>query len=195
MGRTIELTAETFARLQKHAVPLVDTLETVVNRILDVYEKSGATRKDEDLESDVDLAPVGDIKDYSWSSPPGLTHTKVLTAVFGKVRLSRADTNWNGILNEAVRIAKNRAKSEDDFKRLILVNFVMGRKEDEGYRFLPDIGVSVQGQDANAAWKATAYIAKQVKCPFEIIFTWRMKEEAAHPGTTGRFSYQLVRFI
>jgi hypothetical protein len=45
---------------------------------------------------------------------------------------------------------------------------VKGKKEDEGYRYLADVNLSVQGQDANAAW------AKQLNCPFEVIFAWRM---------------------
>jgi hypothetical protein len=195
MPHTIELTAETFARLQKHAIPLVDTFESLVNRILDIYEKNGGPEKDDELGSDGDLAPVGEIKDFKWASPPDLTHTKVLAAEFCKVRLSKTDVSWNGLLNEAIRIAKKRTKSEDEFKRLILVNFVMGKKDDEGYRYLADIGVSVQGQDSNAAWKAVFYIAKQLGCQFEVVFTWRMKKEAAHPGITGRFTYQRVRLI
>jgi hypothetical protein len=196
MLRKIELTAETFTRLQKHAVPLVDTFETLVNRILDVYEKNNGPGKDEESDSDSDFTTfVGDVKDFSWGSPPDLTHTKVLAAEFCKVRLSRADATWNGILNEAIRVAKKRTRSEDEFKRIILVNFVVGKKEDEGYRYLADIGISVQGQDANAAWKAAAYIAKQLKCPFEVTFTWRMKEDAAHPGITGRLTYHRVRLI
>jgi hypothetical protein len=92
-------------------------------------------------------------------------------------------------LDEAIRAAKKRAKSDDDLKRLILVNTAVGKKEDEGYRYLSDAHISVQGQDSNAAWKAVFYIAKQLGIPFEVIFTWRAKEGAAFPGVTGRFNY------
>jgi hypothetical protein len=51
---------------------------------------------------------------------------------------------------------------------------VKGKKEDEGYRYLADVNLSVQGQDANAAWKGASHMAKQLNCPFEVIFAWRM---------------------
>lgn len=188
----IELSPPTFERLQKFAIPLVDTPEKLINRILDVYENSSASIEDV---SDRDIVPTQTIRDFDGTSPPNLTHTKVLVAEFCKIRLSKADANWNGLLNEAIRFAKKKAASDEEFKRLILVNFIMRKKEDEGYRYLDDVGVSVQGQDANAAWKAACYIAQQLGCSFEIVFTWRNKEEAAYPGVTGRFVRRLKRFI
>jgi hypothetical protein len=63
-----------------------------------------------------------------------------------------------------------------------------GRKEDEGYRFMPEIGLSIQGQDANSAWRGARHIARQLGIPVETEFLWRHKEGAAFPGVTGRLS-------
>lgn len=68
------------------------------------------------------------------------------------------------------------------------MNFVDGQKNDEGYRYLPDVGISIQGQDANGAWKAACYIAQQLGFPLTVTFVWREKEGAAFPGVTGRFT-------
>ncbi len=179
----MQVSAATIERLQKHAKPFVDTVDSVINRILDRYEGSSS-----DLSNDGgEVSAIGTIRDFDPASPPDLTHTKMLSLVFDSHGFPRSDTTWNALLNEAICLARKNAKSDDQLKRLILVNYVKGRKEDEGYRHLADADLSVQGQDANAAWKATYHIACQLQVSFEVIFTWRTKEGAAHPGVTGRF--------
>jgi len=76
--------------------------------------------------------------------------------------LEHSQVNWNGLLVAAIREAKARAKSPSEFKRLVIVNFVDGQKTDEGYRFLSDVGISVQGQDADSSWRAACHIAQQL---------------------------------
>jgi hypothetical protein len=117
------------------------------------------------------------------ASPPSLKHTKLLSAELNGKLLRNC--NWNALLVEAVRAAKARAKSPDELRTLIIVPFLTNKKEKEGYKFLPDIGLSVQGQDANAAWKASYHIAKQLGLAIKAEFFWRHKGDAAHPGETG----------
>ena len=74
-----------------------------------------------------------------------------------------------------------------DLKKLVIVNFVEGEKSNEGYRFLSDVGLSVQGQDANGAWKAACHVAQQLGRELKAVFIWREKEGAAFPGVTGEF--------
>ena len=85
------------------------------------------------------------------------------------------------------REAKATAKSSADLKKLVTVNFVEGQKSDEGYRFLSDVGLSVQGQDANGAWKGACHTARQLGRELKAVFIWRDKEGAAFPGITGEF--------
>ncbi len=184
MSDPLQLSPNTIARLQKHAKPFVDTVDTVINRILNIYEENS----NQDSNDEADFGTAKKIRDFLITSPPDLTHTKVLSVEFNNRKFPRSDTTWNALLNEAICIAKKKAKSEDELRRLILVNYVKGKKEDEGYHYLPDANLSVQGQDANAAWRATYHIIDQLSCTFEVIFAWRMKEGASHPGTTGRFA-------
>jgi hypothetical protein len=95
--------------------------------------------------------------------------------------------NWNGMLKQAVRLAKSRVKTADDLKRIVIVNFVPGKREGDGYEYLADADVSVQGQDANNAWRGTLHVAQQLGLPIEVVFLWRRKDNAAFPGETGRF--------
>lgn len=179
----MDLSPNTFSRLQIHAVPLVDTIESVINRLLDFYEsKEGAPSQVEAL------GKKETIRQFNPSAPPDLTHTKVLSIEFQGKALERGDNNWNGLLNAAVRAAKSSAKTNSEFKKLIVINFVEGQKTDEGYRYLADVGISVQGQDANGAWKGACHIAQQLGLPLVATFVWREKESAAFPGMNGRMS-------
>ena len=183
MSPSVDLSPVTFTRLQAHAVPLVDTIESVINRLLDAYETKSGTP----------VAPAADggeastVRQFNPNTPPNLRHTKVLAIEFGGKPLPRGEANWNGLLNSAIREARAKAKSSADLKRLVIVNFVEAEKSNEGYRFLSDIGLSVQGQDANGAWKGACNVAQQLGCELQATFVWREKEGAAFPGTTGQF--------
>ncbi len=183
MVPSVELSSQTFARLQTHAVPLVDNIETVITRLIDFYEaRDGAPAA-----SGADGAD-GKVRQFNPLSPPVLTHTKVLAVEFCGKPLEHAQANWNGLLNAAVREAKGRAKSAAEFKQLVLIPFTDGKKVDEGYRFLSELGISIQGQDANGAWKAACHIAQKLALPLAVTFVWREKEGAAFPGVTGRLA-------
>src|SRR5947209_11729353 len=153
MADPLELSQATIARLQKYAKPFVETVDSVINRILDDYEKTSRGGGEMEIEAEVQPSPIEAIRDFDPADPPNLTHTKVVSVRFNGTRLSRADTNWNALVNEAVRFAVKSLKKEENLKRAILANFVFGKKENDGHRYLPDVNVSIQGQDANSAWK------------------------------------------
>lgn len=184
MSPSVELSPATFGRLQSLAIPLVDTIESVINRLIDAYEQQGKGPA---------AAEGGDgqnVRVFNPNTPPDLTHAKILGVSFDGKPLGRRQDNWNGLLNVAVREAKSRAKSEAEFKELMVVNHVPGEKTDEGYRPLPGTGISVQGQDANGAWRAVCHIAQKLGCQVSIKFAWREKEGAAFPGVTGQLALQ-----
>lgn len=182
MSPSVDLSPATFSRLQTHAVPLVDTLESVINRLLDAYEVKSGTPVPSAASGE-----AGAVRQFNPNTPPSLTHTKVLAVEFNGKPLERGEANWNGLLNAAVRAARAKAKSSAELKRLLILNFVEREKSDEGYRFLSDIGLSVQGQDANGAWKGACHVAQQLGYDLKVTFIWRDKEAAAFPGTTGQF--------
>ena len=73
-------------------------------------------------------------------------------------------------------------------KELIRVNSVLGKKEDQGYRYLASVGVSVQGQDSNSAWKAVSHIAKVMHLPVNVLFVWYENQKATYPGQTRKLT-------
>jgi hypothetical protein len=185
MTPAVELSPQTFARLQAHAVPLVDNIESVINRLADYYETKGGAPIAASANGGGDLKNA---RQFSPVTPPDLTHTKVLAIEFNGKPFEHGRVNWGGLLLATIREAKSKAKSPNDFKRLVVVAFVERQKEDEGYKFYSDLGISVQGQDANASWRAACHIAQQLGCQLSVTFAWREKEGAAFPGTTGQFS-------
>lgn len=180
---SVELSSQTFSRLQAHAIPLVDNIETVVTRLIDFYEA-----KDGTFVSDLDKGIAGKIRQFNPLSPPTLTHTKILAIEFCGRSLDHAQTNWNGLLNAAVREAKYKMKSAAELKQIVTIPYIDGKKTDEGFRYLSDLGISIQGQDANGAWKAAFYIARKLDLSLSVTFVWREKEGAAFPGSTGQLS-------
>ena len=77
MVPSVELSAQTFARLQAHAVPLVDNIETVIGRLIDFYES-----RDGAPVPTTDDGAGGKVRQFNPLSPPSLTHTKVLAIEF-----------------------------------------------------------------------------------------------------------------
>jgi hypothetical protein len=99
----------------------------------------------------------------------------------------------DGLLNTAIRAARAKAKSAAEQKKLVIVNFVEGQKSDEGYRFLSDVGISVQGQDANGAWRGACHVAQQIGCELKTTFIWREKGRCCVSGDDGTVSHQRPR--
>src|SRR5271170_598125 len=107
-----ELSKATFARLQKHAVPLIDTLETVVNRILDFYERENSPVRKK--------APSEERLRFSPTTVPDLRHTKIISARLDGEEL---DVNWNSLLVSAIRKSGLTSKQPEELRRAIVVNF------------------------------------------------------------------------
>lgn len=67
------------------------------------------------------------------------------------------------------------------------MNHTTGTKADNGYKVLEDVGLSVQGQDANDAWKQSYELLKALKLPAEVTFVWQDNPKAAFPTKPGKF--------
>jgi hypothetical protein len=174
----IEIQPSTFERLQRHAKPFVDTPDAVINRALDALEGSDA-----EVANDL-RAPTEGEERIDPRVLPRLTHTKVLEAAIDGESIPKA--NWNMLLDIMLRKAMKQVGTFEKLQKVCPVNMINGRKEDEGYSWLPDIKVSVQGQDSNAACRTLVTAAQALGMSLEIGFMWRHKEGAAKPGVRAR---------
>ena len=173
----VTIEQSTFERLQRHARPLVDTTDLVVNRALDALEEREAHLAGGEVHAVSERRIDPRIL-------PNLTHTKVLDAWLEGETIAKP--NWNLLLDEMLIRVTKRVSDFDKVRKLCPVNMVRGRKEDEGYGYLSEIDVSVQGLDANAACRTLVMAAQGLGIGLEIGFMWRHREGAAHPGEKAR---------
>jgi len=189
--QNIPLSDHNISRLRRLGEAYVDTFDSIIGRLLDHFEKpQGASTVAAVAQSNHGLPTVaGDpnVRELDPFAPVSLTHTKVTWASFGGKDL--VASSWNGLLDEAVRVAAARFRPLSAMRKIVPVNMVEGRKSDEGYHFLSDVGLSVQGQDANDAWLCVAHVARQLGCAVEVHFFWRTREGAAYPGEHGKVSF------
>ena len=184
---TIMVSDETFQLLQARARPLIDTVDDVLNRLL----APPAAPTLEPVPSMPQDRPVADDPWIAWPSADRrllrtdtrlLTHTRLLRAhVAGAVDV----TKWNDLVRHCVRLAVGRGTTVEAINAASPANVRGGRFEENGYTYIADIGVSVQGVAADTSWLSAAGIAKLLGEPLAVMFEWRDKKDAAYRGQTG----------
>lgn len=182
----IEIPEPLLKRLQKHATPFVDTPVNVIERWADFYEQhnqqkagfkaepTAANSKHRPLE-----IPHG-VRQFDPKRPPSLLHTRV-RGEFGATSFS----NWNDMLRIAHIRAFKEAGAFEELRKMTRAQIRKGAYSDEGYRFVPEIGVSIQGVDAGHAWEYALRLAIHLKVPVKAEIEWRNNDKAAHPGERG----------
>jgi hypothetical protein len=185
----ISVSDETVRRLKALAEPLEDTYDSVISRLLDAYDgKKMAAQSPPKARPNAGGAALFDGHECDPFAPPSLTHTKVTSASINGEQIERP--NWSKLLDRVLTIAMKRSGSFSEVQRIVSVNLYHGKKIDEGYHYLADVGFSVQGQDANDAWRGTAQICRTIGLDAEVHFLWRLKDGAALPGRNGLFRMQ-----
>ena len=179
MPYAIELPDELFAKLQKLAVPFVDTPITVIERAVRALEEG-----DEEPSTAVSIDGQ---RSFNPAAPPDLTFTKPRSAVLEGRRLPNSEAYWNAILFAVIREAAGRGISVEDLLALITVNSQSGRRQDNGFKFIREAGLSIQQQDANGAWRQTYVIASSIGISVQVVFAWQNNPKAAMPNAVGSF--------
>jgi hypothetical protein len=177
MTPQVNLEASTIERMKTYAEPLVDTLDSVILKGLDAIDMLNAKSNE----------PSSAERIFNPASPPNLSYTTVKSVMWKGKRLSPAESYWNPLMLLAIKeLPKHMTKEQA--RALILCNKVTGRKEDNGFRYVDEVGISIQGQDANNAWKTTYNILQAIKLPIEVIFAWQDNPKAVSPGALGKFN-------
>jgi hypothetical protein len=178
MPHNVELPDDLFAKLQKHAIPFIDTPITVIERAVRALEEG-----DEEPTAPAEGGP----RSFNPAAPPDLAFTTPKKAVVGGNVLPKNRTYWNNVMLAVIREAGLRRVSTDDLLSLITVNCEKGERHDTGFSYVSEAGLSIQGQNANNAWRQAYVIASSVGVPVEILFAWQNNPKAAMPNTVGSF--------
>lgn len=177
MSYKIEIPDDLFAKLQKHAVPLVDTPIDVIERAVRALEAG-----DEDAANAV--SPAGE-RTFNPSAAPNLSFTTLKSARIAEKVLPKTDTYWNSVLHAVIMEAAAMGHPAQDIFDVISVNCQLGKREDNGFKYLENAGISIQGQAANSAWKQAYVIASSFGIELNVTFSWQANEKAAMPNASG----------
>src|SRR5579862_7679461 len=135
MTPQVNLEASTIERMKAHAEPLVDTFDTVANRALDALDAQ-KSQKDGSTTSERILNPA---------AAPNLAYTTVKSVVMNGQHFPASETYWNALLLAVIRECPKHLTKEQ-IRKVIICNFFVGKNEDHGYKYLEDVGLSIQGQ-------------------------------------------------
>jgi hypothetical protein len=189
MTPQITISQSLYDVLKSLADPFTDTTpESVIARAVDFYRQNHTSE-------------VTEAHTYPWEKPvqifppdgaPDLRFTKLTSVTLDGKPVAKSMLYWNSIMFELVQIAVGKLPP-NQLRQAIIVNFIEGQgAKEKGYRYFPDAMLSVQGQDANQAWKATLYLAKVLHINLDVILIWEANDKAAYPGQSAQMTYKAV---
>jgi len=114
---------------------------------------------------------------------PGLSFTKLIEAKINGAAVKKP--NWANLLSDMAAAVKAKGLSEDRLVKELQIQTKSGSYTSAGFQYFPALGISIQGQSAQEAWREVERLAKKWGIPVEIKFQWRQNERALHPGAIG----------
>ncbi len=178
----IRISDAAFADLKYIATWLeADTPSKAIDRLVrNEMERLGLGREEQPIS---ELAAPANNDVHSYDKAPGLSFTRVLFATVSSAHFSKM--NWATLLLELIRCVQKKGIVGDNLAREIQIPSKVGRFEKNGFKFHPDIGLSIQGQSASDVWREVNRLANKHRIPVEVQFQWRDNDKAQHPGRTG----------
>ncbi len=153
--------------------------ETIDHIVKEAMEQLGIERDDE-----VDGAAVVETDgSLLFDAAPSLTFTKPIKATINGESIQ--NPNWASILSVMITKVKAKGFEGEHLVRELGVPSKAACYEHDGYRYFPELGISVQGQSASDAWKEIDRLAKKWRVPVNIEFQWRQNPKAQFPGKVG----------
>jgi hypothetical protein len=153
--------------------------ETIDRIVLEVMEQLGIERDDE-LDCDAVALTDGALV---FDTAPSLTFTKPTKATINGNPIE--DPNWASILHMMIAHLKNKGFEGEKLVRELGVPSKVASYEKYGYRYFPDLAISIQGQSASDAWKEVDRLARKWRIPVNVEFVWRQNSKAQYPGKSG----------
>jgi hypothetical protein len=153
-----------------------ETIDAIVREKMEVL----------DLERDINNgALVNDNAegDLVFEKAPGLSFTRILSASVDNGKPGKI--NWAGLLMKVIGAVKAKGLSGEKLVTELQIPAKVSEYTMDGYKFQPDLGISIQGQSAQDAWKEISRLAQKYHIPVEVRFQWRDNEKAQHPGEIG----------
>jgi hypothetical protein len=176
---TIVLSDTYDAKLKRLAEPFVDTRESIIQRLIDEAVAKAETMSNRNGHAH---PVVKNMRQLHPDAPGDLTHTRVLSATIDGQQLHHP--KWKGVMDHLHVIGLQHLGSFEALKQASGANLRKGRFEKDGYKYLPQADLSIQGVAAKLAWSHSLHLARTLKVPVRLEIQWHDKPEAAHPGET-----------
>jgi hypothetical protein len=177
---TITVSDATFAELKSIAEPFVDTPESLMATLIHAEVERRRTA----LNGNGQVPSSGENKRrLDPDSHENLKHTRVISATVDGQPLHRP--KWNSLHEHLHRVAHGRVGSFEALVESSDANLRQGRFEENGYKYVPDLDLSIQGVDSNLAWNHSLLLARSMNVPITVTVEWRNKDGAAYPGEQG----------
>lgn len=182
MMPVIRISDAAFADLKHIATWLdADTPSKAIDRLVrNEMERLGLERDDQPTPEPTNSASNGTL---SFEKAPGLSFTRILSATVASAKFPKI--NWAGLLLEVIRNVHKKGIEGDSLARKLQIPSKVGIFEENGFKYHPDIGLSIQGQSASDAWREIDRLAEKHRIPVEVEFQWRDNDKAQHPRRTG----------
>jgi hypothetical protein len=175
MPTTVVLSDALVKKMQTVAVPLQDTHMTVIERAVDaLIEKTFGAGGPKAAPVPVAPAPADGNVVYPADAAPDLAFTKPLSITLDGEALPRNELYWNPLLFRVIGVAAKKMEKHA-LRQAIIVNQAEGKEEQNGFIYIPEAKLSVQGANANDTWKATIHLIKAAGLSVDVVFRWATK--------------------
>jgi hypothetical protein len=135
-----------------------------------------------DQEHKSGLPPLkGAVQTIDPAAPPDLAYTVIKSIVLAGKELPSTEHYWNSLLVATIRKASETTPINQTLA-LIICSHEVGQKKDRGFKYIPDLGISIQAQSAANAWRTTHHILRMTGISLELEFQWENFPSAAFPG-------------
>lgn len=153
--------------------------ETIDHIVREAMEQLGIEHDDETE----GVAVVSTTGTRLFDVAPSLTFTKPMKATIDGKTIK--NPNWASILHFMIARVKAKGFEGEKLVRELGIPSKATSYDDEGYKYVSELGISVQGQSAADAWKEVDRLAKKWRIPVNVEFVWRQNPKAQHPGDAG----------
>jgi predicted CopG family antitoxin len=190
MSPLIQVSDEVYKKLKEQTKSPQDTPSDVIASLLGINQGNQGKQNTVQEEAPVleifpEESKIDETLKLDPEDPEDLYFTTIIQGHFGNEKV----TTWNELIDTAHVLAVARVETYDALKKMSEADIVMGSYNENGFRPLPSIGISIQGDSPNMAWKNALHIAKRLNVSVEILFEWERKFTAARPGSRGVLSW------
>ena len=111
---------------------------------------------------------------------PEVTFTRVIGAKVNGNLIHRC--NWNRLLIAVIKEVKSKGFTPGEMVQELNIRSIEGVHNDSGFKHLPEVGISAQGQSANDSWREVSRLAKKYGIDVHVRVEWHNKQGAQNPG-------------